>query len=367
MVGLETPISPTTIFDPDSLLRAKRRPANEEEDNTLTIPRAPSADPPVRRPDLPVDEDAGTLPIGGAGRDELVSWNIRLDPTTKDPLCGRTISSGKYTLDSLIGSGAIGMVFKASHRDLGRTVAIKVLNPRYRDDAELLRVFRTEARAASQLEHANVARIYDYGQEPDGLVYIVMEYLSGYTLGNALGTRKRLTLQRALDIMMQACAGLSAAHDRGIVHRDVKPDNIVLVPAQDDEGRPVETVKVCDFGIAALGTAKAPADHAAGTPEYMAPEQGLGEPATPAADVYACGIVLYEMLTGEVPFTGTQPYKILLKHQKETPAPPSSVEPTIPPEIDAVVLRALEKKPALRFQSARELRSELRRVVSKLR
>lgn len=346
-------------------------PRDRDGEDTIPVARAPRPSRPDRG-DMPVDEDMGTLPVGASqlrlgrpSREELVSWNVRATPTTKDPMCGRQIAGGKYTLDSVIGSGAIGIVFKASHRDLGRTVAIKVLNPRYRDDVALLSVFRTEARAASQLEHPNVARVYDFGQEADGLVYIVMEYLSGYTVSSVIGARKRIAIPRALEIMIQTCGALAAAHERGIVHRDVKPDNLVIVPAQDDEGEPVEIVKVCDFGIAALGT-KMIEGQAGGSPEYMAPEQGLGEPATAAADVYACGIVLYEMLTGEVPFTDTQPYRILLQHQTTAPRPPSSRDPSIPRELDAIILRALEKRPEARYRNARELRAELRKVAARV-
>ena len=337
----------------------------------LTIPR--SRDEPRQprprsiRESYFTDDESQTLPgssrVPGAGPPADASWNVRIAPTTKDPLCGRTIAGGKYILDSVIGTGAIGIVFKASHKDLGRTVAIKVLNPRYRDDPDLLRVFRSEARAASQLEHPNVARVYDYGQEPDGLVYIVMEYLSGYTLGSVLAARRKLTPARAVDVMIQVCAGLSAAHDRDIVHRDVKPDNIVLVPAQDDEGRPVEIVKVCDFGIAALGTTRTDEGNAAGTPEYMAPEQTTGQSVRPSADVYACGCALYEMLTGQVPFTADQAYRILMKHRNEAPCPPSELEAGIAPALEAVVLRCMEKAPARRYQSARELRVELRKIA----
>jgi tRNA A-37 threonylcarbamoyl transferase component Bud32 len=313
------------------------------------------------------DDESQTLPGSSRapGSPTEVSWNERIEPTTQDPLCGRTIGGGKYVLDSVIGTGAIGIVFKASHRDLGRTVAIKVLNPRYRDDPELLAVFRTEARAASQLEHPNVARVYDYGQEPDGLVYLVMEYLSGYTLGSVLAVRRKLTAARAIDLMIQVCAALSAAHDRAIVHRDVKPDNIVLVPAQDDEGDPVEIVKVCDFGIAALATTRTDEGPVAGTPEYMAPEQTTGSAVTPSADLYACGVVLYQMLTGEVPFTSDQAYRILMKHRDEAPRPPSSIEPAIPSALEAIILRCMAKSPASRFQSARELRVELRKIEGK--
>ena len=302
----------------------------------------------------------GSTRLPGAVLD--VSWNVRIAPTTKDPLCGRTIGGGKYILDSVIGTGAIGIVFKASHRELGRTVAIKVLNPRYQGDADLLTVFRTEARAASQLEHPNVARVYDFGQEPDGLVYIVMEYLSGYTLGSVLAARHKLTPSRALDVMMQVCAGLSAAHERGIVHRDIKPDNIVLVPAQDDEGKPVEIVKVCDFGIAALATTRADEGLVAGTPQYMSPEQTTGLAPKPSADVYGCGVVLYEMVTGEVPFSDEQAFRILMKHRSEAPRPPTLLEPRISPELELAVLRCLEKVPERRYQSARELRIELRKL-----
>ena len=291
------------------------------------------------------------------------SWNVQHVPLKSDPLCGRTIG-GKYRLESVIGEGAVGIVFKALHTSLGRSVAIKVLHPRFRSQPESLAVFEREARAASLLEHPHVARLYDYGEEADGLVYIVMEYLSGYTLGNVLAARKRLTPARAIELMLQTCSALSAAHERGIVHRDVKPDNLVLVPEQDDEGQPIELVKVCDFGIAAL-TPLMPLPrearaYIAGTPEYMSPEQAMGDTATPASDVYACGVVLYEMLSGRLPFHAKQPYQIAMAHIRETP-PPLGV-PEVSPALDAVVMRALQKKPAARFANARDLRVALRRA-----
>ncbi len=379
---------PRTSFGDEDRTLASRAPHIDDE-KTLTSQLLPAAVPvvPVLAPIVTVsrshdeprpprprsireyftDDESDTIPgssrMPGVPPTTDASWNVRIAPTTKDPLCGRTIGGGKYILDSVIGTGAIGIVFKASHKDLGRTVAIKVLNPRYRDDPDLLAVFRTEARAASQLEHPNVARVYDYGQEPDGLVYIVMEYLSGYTLGSVLSARRKLTPARAVDVMIQVCAGLSSAHDRDIVHRDIKPDNIVLVPAQDDEGRPVEIVKVCDFGIAALGTTRTEEGNAAGTPEYMAPEQTTGSRVSPSADVYACGCALYEMLTGQVPFTADQAYRILMKHRSEAPCPPSEIEAGIAPALEAVVLRCMEKVPARRYQSARELRVELRKIA----
>jgi len=365
MAQVEGEVVATTVFDPDSVLRAASPDTSAEERTLPRTPGSPHPPPmPRRKPgEFFTDDELQTLPGQSTRSPGAVSWNVRVAPTTKDPLCGRTIAGGKYVLDSVIGTGAIGIVFKASHRDLGRTVAIKVLNPRSRDDADLLKVFRAEARAASQLEHPNVARVYDYGQESDGLVYIVMEYLSGYTLGSVLGARGKLTTTRAVDLMVQVCAALTVAHDHDIVHRDVKPDNIVLVPAQDDEGRPVEIVKVCDFGIAALGTTNREAGAVVGTPEYMAPEQTTGLPVKPSADVYACGVVLYEMLVGEVPFKADQAYRIMMKHRSEAPRPPSSLEPGLSMALEAVVLRCLEKDPERRYASARELRVELRKIV----
>lgn len=353
----------TVVFSPDAVMR---HGSTASADDEQTIPRSIA---PRRTPidfDMPVNEDANTLPRSDpqGGQPHAVSWNVRIAPTTRDPLCGRLIAGGKYLIESVIGSGAMGIVFKGTHRELGRTVAIKVLNPRWRDDPDSLAVFKTEARAASLLEHANVARLYDYGQEDDGLVYIVMEYLSGYTLGSVLDARKKLVVPRAVDIAMQVCTALSAAHEHGIIHRDIKPDNVVLVPAQNDEGQPTEIVKVCDFGIAALGTTRDPSDdRTGGTPEYMAPEQARGATVTPAADVYATGVLLYEMVTGQVPFSADAPYRVLIKHASEPPRPPSELAPGLAPGIEVVILRALEKDPERRFQSARDMRAELRKAL----
>jgi serine/threonine protein kinase len=369
LAGSRSPSSPSVPAPAAELIgrgTVRTREAEADDPTLQRTPRAPAvSNRPTARQSFFNDDESQTLTgsvrLPGVAPD--VSWNVRIAPTTKDPMCGRTIGGGKYVLDSVIGTGAIGIVFKASHRDLGRTVAIKVLNPRYQNDAGLLSVFRTEARAASQLEHPNVARVYDFGQEPDGLVYIVMEYLSGYTLGSVLAARKKLTPARAIDTMMQVCAALSAAHDRDIVHRDVKPDNIVLVPAQDDEGQPVEIVKVCDFGIAALATTISDEGAVAGTPQYMAPEQTTGVGTKPSADVYGCGIVLYEMLAGEVPFFDEQAYRILMMHRSEAPRPPTLLDPSISADLELLVLKCLEKAPERRYQSARELRVALRKLA----
>jgi serine/threonine-protein kinase len=280
-------------------------------------------------------------------------------------MVGRVIAN-RYRIESLVGAGAIGAVYKASHVDLPRTFAIKVLHPHFRADADLLASFRTEARAASLLDHPNVTVVHDFGEEPDGLVYIVMEYLAGVNLQAVLDEERRLEPRRAIAIMVQICSALSAAHERGIVHRDVKPDNVMLVPSRDDEGRPFEMVKVCDFGIAALETSgsqgAASGQWTAGTPEYMAPEQAQGH-ADARTDIYACGIVLYEMVTGRPPFVGDSPAATLAKHVTDRARRPAEIVPGIPSQLEAVILCAMEKSPALRFGSMRDFRAELKRLL----
>ena len=288
-----------------------------------------------------------------------------------DPLVGRKINEGKYSIESAIGSGAAGAVYKATHRELRRTVALKVLHPHYQQDPHFMQSFRGEALAASQLDHPNVMRVLDFGQEPDGLVYIVMEFLSGRTLQSLLDEERRLKTDRAVEIMIQVCAALSVAHDNGIIHRDIKPDNIMLVPSRNDEGGSFELVKVCDFGIAALqNPTREEADLVglsenviAGTPEYMSPEQAHGSEIDARSDVYAAGICLYELLTGRPPFLGENISEILIKQLEEQPRPPSQIIRGLDPIVEEIILRAIHKEPAKRQQSARELRVELKEVI----
>ena len=288
-----------------------------------------------------------------------------------DPWIGRKIADGKYSILSAIGSGAAGAVYKATHRELRRTVAIKVLHPHYQKDPHFMKSFRGEALAASQLDHPNVMRVLDFGQEPDGLVYIVMEYLSGRTLQSLLDEERRLQPDRACEIMIQVCAALSVAHDNGIIHRDIKPDNIMLVPSRNDEGGTFELVKVCDFGIAALqNPTREDAElgledgSIAGTPEYMSPEQARGSEIDARSDVYACGICLYELVTGRPPFLGENAAEILIKQLDEAPRPPSQLLKGLDSIIEEIILRAIQKQPQKRQQSARELRVELKDVIS---
>ena len=217
------------------------------------------SDPPAISPrdlDQVVSEDSETFPT----RSAALPMSLRGPRTVKRSynltpiILGRVIAN-RYRIESLVGAGGTGVVYKAAHVDLPRTIAIKVLHPHFRTDPHLMASFRTEARAASLLDHPNVAVVHDFGEEPDGLVYIVMEYIGGESLQAVLDRELRLTPRRAIDLMLQICAALSVAHDRGIVHRDVKPDNIMVVPSRDDEGHAFEHVKVCDFGIASLESA----------------------------------------------------------------------------------------------------------------
>jgi serine/threonine protein kinase len=268
-------------------------------------------------------------------------------------------------MESLIGRGGVGAVYKARHRELRMAVAVKVLHESFQHDIDFCRRFYAEALAASRLDHPNITRVIDFGQEPDGVLYLAMEFLAGVELRAVLAQEGPLGAQRIAEVMMQTCAGLSHAHARGIVHRDIKPENLVIVPGQDDDGEAIELVKVCDFGIAqhrALPTADA-AGVIAGTPEYMSPEQCRGDELDARSDVYACGVVLYELATGQVPFTAERPQSILNKHQFTDPVKPSLIRGDVDPLLEKIILRALAKEPEDRPQSMRELRGELRELL----
>jgi serine/threonine protein kinase len=318
----------------------------------------------------PADAEGHTQEAAAFSGEEIATGRRGSATDEVDPWIGRKIADGKYSIESAIGSGAAGAVYKATHRELRRTVAIKVLHPHYQKDPHFMKSFRGEALAASQLDHPNVMRVLDFGQEPDGLVYIVMEFLSGRTLQSLLDEERRLQTDRAVEIMIQVCAALSVAHDNGIIHRDIKPDNIMLVPSRNDEGGTFDLVKVCDFGIAALqnptreeaemGLAE---NVIAGTPEYMSPEQARGNDIDARSDVYACGICLYELVTGRPPFLGDNPAEILIKQLDEQPRPPSQLIRGLDSIVEEIILRAIQKHPTKRQQSARELRVELKEVI----
>ncbi|MBX3199476.1 MAG: serine/threonine protein kinase [Labilithrix sp.] len=281
-----------------------------------------------------------------------------------DSKIGRALAGGKLVMEELIGRGGVGAVYKARHRELMMPVAVKVLHESFQSDIDFCRRFYAEALAASRLDHPNITRVIDFGQEPDGQLYFAMEYLDGVELRSVLESERQLDTTRIATVMMQVCAGLSHAHARGIVHRDIKPENLVLVPSQDDDGRPIEVVKVCDFGIALHRSVPAEDEGVvAGTPEYMSPEQCRSDELDARSDVYACGVVLYELATGQVPFIAERPAQLLNKHQYTPPLPPSKIEPSVDPRLEAIIMKALAKEPVDRQQSMRELRAALRELL----
>ena len=260
--------------------------------------------------------------------------------------------NNRYRLLARLGEGGMATVFRAEDTKLGRIVAVKVLHEHLGRDAAFLARFEAEARAAASLSHPNIVAVYDVGYDA-GEHYIVMEFVEGPTLKELIAGSAPFPVRRAVDLTTQILAALELAHQRGIVHRDIKPQN-VLVTA---DGR----AKVADFGIARLqaATAQTQAGEVFGTPDYMAPERASGREAGAAADVYSVGVVLYEMLTGRLPFTGESAIEVALKHLQEPPPPPSRLNPAVPPGLEEVVLQALAKDPAQRFASASAMRQAL--------
>jgi serine/threonine-protein kinase len=296
------------------------------------------------------------------------------DVAPDEALLGRTIAS-KYRIDEFVGGGAMGAVYKARQIALDKVVAVKVLHREIQKDAQFTLRFKREAKAASRLDHPNSMRVLDFGEESDGLLYMVMEYLDGIDLFELHRKNFPLAPDRIAGILSQALAALAVAHDQGIVHRDLKPENIMVLAGKDDEGNAVDVVKVCDFGIAKIvdaGRAKITDSSAArlstrglvvGTPEYMSPEQGRGEALDPRADLYSMGIILYQLITGTVPFDAESAIGIVLKHVTEEAKPPHEIRPDVDPRLEAVALKAMQKKKDDRYQSAREMRAALRPML----
>jgi serine/threonine protein kinase len=282
----------------------------------------------------------------------------------QDPFIGRALAAGKLRIETCVGQGGAGTVYRATHRDLQMHVAVKVMHEAYQRDAEFCKRFQAEALSASRLDHAHLTRVLDYGQEPDGLLYIAMEYLDGKSLRDILNAEKALPFERVAQIMIQVCSGLTHAHARNVVHRDIKPENLVVVRGLDEDGRETDIVKVCDFGIAHRSAADSPAEFA-GTAEYIAPEQFDGNEPDVQCDVYACGVVLYELLTGVVPIAGDFP-DIVNRVRQTVPEPPSRRMPGLDARVDRLVLKALSKNREIRHASVRELRTELKETAEEI-
>lgn len=279
----------------------------------------------------------------------------------QDPLLGRTIA-GRYLIEDKIGGGGMGVVYRGRHQVIDRAVAIKFLHQRFTRDPTSRKRFLGEARAANQIDHDNIIDITDFGETEDGLVYLVMEYLQGRSLDNEIGGQPVQPV-RAVRIAVQIASGLARAHELDVIHRDVKPANVFLIRRRGDP----DFVKLLDFGIARFEREVRITDRGSlmGTPEYMAPEQVRHGEVNPSTDLYAVGCVLYEMLTGQPPFTGNMT-EVLVKQMREPPTAPTRVVPGLRPELDAVVLKLLQKDPARRHRDAFHLVDDLQALLDRL-
>src|SRR5215472_19093133 len=271
---------------------------------------------------------------------------------------------GRYQVGELLGYGGMAEVHHGRDLRLGRDVAIKLLRADLARDATFQMRFGREAQNAASLNHPAIVAVYDTGEEraPTGetIPFIVMEFVNGRTLKEVLAAENRLMPRRALEITADICAALEFSHRHGIIHRDIKPGNVMLTQTGQ--------VKVMDFGIAralASGASTMTQTSAViGTAQYLSPEQARGEAVDARSDVYAAGCVLFELLTGEPPFTGDSPVAVAYQHVREDPKPPSALNPRVPPSLDAIVLKAMAKGPANRYQSSAEMRGDLVRVLS---
>jgi len=268
--------------------------------------------------------------------------------------------SGRYETSERLGTGGMSSVYKATDRILERTVAVKILAEHLHDDERFVARFKREALAVARLIHPNIVQVYDTGVD-EGRHYIVMEYVEGRSGAQILQRQGPVEPEIAAEIGIQACAGLDYAHRRGIIHRDVKPGNLMIVGGPVGGGEMI--VKLTDFGIARAieQTRITQVGSVVGTAAYLAPEQVRGEEATPATDVYALGVVLYQFLTGRLPYEGSSLAELAVRQQNEKPLPPSTYDSDIPEPLGAAVLRALEGDPSRRYASAEELASGLRR------
>ena len=284
---------------------------------------------------------------------------------TSDPLLGQTLA-GKYLIEKLIKNGGMGSVYVGKHVLMDKTVAIKVLRPSLALDDNVVRRFSREAKAASRISHPHAVSVTDFGESENGVVFLVMEYLDGRTLKEIIKSEGPMKLARAIEIIRQVAGALDAAHEQGVVHRDLKSDNIML--SQTNGG---DWAKVLDFGIAKIQQSEThdaditAANLVIGTPQYMSPEQCSQSTAIDArSDIYSLGIIIYEMLAAQLPFTGESPTVIMMKQVQEPPPSILDARPELPGSIAQVISKALAKQPQDRYQTAGELSRALTEAAS---
>ena len=328
------------------------------------VPKAGGA-PPATRP-APLPSLSSLLDEDGYATDSF-SDDLAVSDGPPDPYVG-TVLSDRYVLDRVLGEGGMGKVYRAHHKVIEKKVAVKVLHAELAKDKEAVGRFLREARAASSIGNPHIVGILDFGEAPDGATYFVMEYLNGQSLGDTLGELTRISPRNTVELSLQLCDGLAAAHAEGIVHRDLKPDNVILVKPKGTWAGQGHFVKILDFGIAKVtgkkgNTSKLTMAGAVfGTPHYMSPEQASGEAVDHRTDIYSLGVMMYEMLSGEVPFRAENFMGILTQHMYK--APPSLREragegEACPAGLEAIVMKCMAKRPEARYQTMEELAADL--------
>jgi serine/threonine protein kinase len=332
-------------------------------ENTLVPPSEPNGERDATTATVKVCRTCGSRFSGDARfcPFDAEPLTVTLDVTPRDPLLG-TVVDDRYEIEAVLGEGGMGTVYRARHRVLDKKLAMKVLRADLSRDADLGVRFLREAKAAASIAHPSVVQITDFGNLPSGQPYFVMELLVGASLSAILRKGGPLPAARAVRLLLQMVDALGAAHEAGVVHRDLKPDNILICPVQGGE-----TVKVLDFGLAKVAgqSRLTKAGLVFGTPHYMSPEQASGGTVDERTDLYALGIVMYEMFTGRVPFEADTYMGVLTKHIYVAPTPPSVLLGGVGElgALEQVTLRCLEKKPERRYASMRALADELSRVA----